>query len=138
MTQVTTWALQVQFLLQIIINRISILLIDQGKALRLKIGVAVLITAVNISVYCIWVPARMQISDRYVHINDIWDRIEKGIYLCVDAVLNYYFIRTVQKQLVEEGCKQFSEFILRLLVLGLLVRRTTPTPPFAMFPLSHI
>lgn len=105
---VTTWALQVQFLLQIIINRVSILLTNRQKAYRLKIGVAILITAVNISVYCIWVPARLQISDRFEHINNIWDRCEKGIYLLVDAALNWYFIKTVRTELVNRGCKFFN------------------------------
>ena len=94
-----------QFLLQIIINRVSILLTDQRKARRLKIAVAILITAINISVYCIWVPARMQVSERYEYINNIWDRCEKVIYLLVDAALNWYFIRTVRKELVSRGCK---------------------------------
>lgn len=101
---VTTWALQVQFLLQIIINRVSILLTDRRHAMRLRIGVAVLITAINISVYCIWVPARLQISERYEYINNIWDRCEKIIYLLVDAVLNWYFIHIVRKKLVNQGC----------------------------------
>ena len=79
--------------------------------MRLKIGVAVLITAVNISVYCIWVPARLQISERYVYINDRWDRCEKVIYLCVDGALNWYFIRIVQKKLVDQGCKRFPEHL---------------------------
>jgi len=74
--------------------------------MRLKIGVAALITAINISVYCIWVPARLQISTRYENINNVWDRCEKVIYLLVDAALNYYFIRIVQKKLVNQGCKQ--------------------------------
>lgn len=73
--------------------------------MRLKIGVAILITAVNISVYCIWVPARLQISAKYEHVNDIWDRIEKGIYLLVDGALNWYFIHIVKVQLVNQGCQ---------------------------------
>lgn len=95
-----------QFLLQIIINRVSILLTDRRKALRLKISVAVLITAINVSVYCIWIPARLQISEEYKHINNIWDCFEKGIYLVVDALLNWYFIRIVQERLVRQGCKK--------------------------------
>ena len=106
---VTTWALQVQFLLQIIINRVSLLLTDRRKAMRLKIGVAILITAVNISVYNIWIPARLQISEKYIHINDIWDRCEKCIYLVVDGTLNWYFIHIVQKKLVDQGCKRLPE-----------------------------
>lgn len=63
-TTVTFWALQVQFLLQIIINRIIVILADHERAFYMKWGVAALITAVNISVYCIWIPARLQISDK--------------------------------------------------------------------------
>lgn len=42
----------------------------------LKGGVAVLITSINIAVYCIWIPARLQINDTYIHVNEIWDRTE--------------------------------------------------------------
>ncbi|CRK35708.1 hypothetical protein BN1708_001339 [Verticillium longisporum] len=65
-TILPTWALQVQFLLQIIVNRCAILLSDPKHSNRIKIGVAVLITAVNISVYNIWIPARLQISEHYI------------------------------------------------------------------------
>ncbi|KAF6827907.1 hypothetical protein CPLU01_08833 [Colletotrichum plurivorum] len=123
-TILTTWALQyahqeqVQFLLQIIINRCAILLTNQKLAWRVKVGVAVLITAVNISVYNIWIPARLQISDRYIDINDWWDRCEKVIYLIVDGALNVYFVRIVQKSLVMHGLTkyrrltQFNMFII--------------------------
>ncbi|KAF6513996.1 hypothetical protein IWW34DRAFT_858678 [Fusarium oxysporum f. sp. albedinis] len=107
----TTWALQVQFLLQIIINRCSILLMDKKHAYRLKVGVAVLITAVNISVYTIWIPARLQISERYIWINEWWDRVEKAIYLIVDGALNYYFIRIVQRNLVMHGLTKYRSLV---------------------------
>ncbi|OJD35384.1 uncharacterized protein BKCO1_1700048 [Diplodia corticola] len=107
----TTWALQVQFLLQIIINRVSVLLVNRRKGLHIKIGVAILITAINISVYCIWIPARLQISETYIHINEVWDRCEKVIYLVVDASLNWYFIRIVQKNLVRQGLKKYESLV---------------------------
>ncbi|KAI9640590.1 hypothetical protein NHQ30_010889 [Ciborinia camelliae] len=107
----TLWALQVQFLLQIIVNRISILFAAKRRAVHLKIFVAVLITLVNISVYCIWIPARLQISERYIWLNDIWDRCEKAIYLLVDAMLNYYFMRTVHRQLVGNGMQKYKALI---------------------------
>ncbi|KAI3557716.1 hypothetical protein CABS03_10641 [Colletotrichum abscissum] len=107
-TTVTTWALQVQFLLQIIINRCAILLTNQKRAWRLKVGVAVLITAINISVYNIWVPARLQVSERYIEINEWWDRCEKVIYLIVDGALNIYFVRIVQKNLVTHGLTKYK------------------------------
>ncbi|KAG9249417.1 uncharacterized protein F5Z01DRAFT_631779 [Emericellopsis atlantica] len=103
----TLWALQVQFLLQIIINRCAILITDRRWSWRLKYGVAALITSINISVYCIWIPARLQISESYIHTNEWWDRCEKGIYLVVDAALNIYFIRIVQQNLVQHGLTKY-------------------------------
>ncbi|KAH7398375.1 hypothetical protein BKA66DRAFT_565985 [Pyrenochaeta sp. MPI-SDFR-AT-0127] len=107
----TTWALQVQFLLQIIINRCSILLTDKRHAYRLKVGVAILITAVNISVYNIWIPARLQVSEKYIWLNDWWDRCEKVIYLIVDGALNFYFIRIVQQNLVKHGLTKYKSLV---------------------------
>ncbi|GKT41613.1 uncharacterized protein ColSpa_01794 [Colletotrichum spaethianum] len=98
----------VQFLLQIIINRCAILLTNHKRSWWLKVGVAVLITAVNISVYTIWIPARLQISERYIEINEWWDRCEKVIYLIVDGALNIYFVRIVQKNLVTHGLTKYK------------------------------
>ncbi|KAF2220982.1 hypothetical protein BDZ85DRAFT_302196 [Elsinoe ampelina] len=110
-TILTFWALQVQFLLQIIINRVMILMTNRRRGRQLRIGVAVLITAINISVYCIWIPARLQISKKYVYLNNIWDRCEKAIYLIVDACLNFIFIRIVQKNLVSNGLKKYERLV---------------------------
>ncbi|KAF4624347.1 hypothetical protein G7Y89_g13825 [Cudoniella acicularis] len=127
MRTVTTWALQVQFLLQIIINRVSILLTNRRKGRNLKIGVAVFITAINISVYNIWIPARLQISPSYVKLNDIWDRCEKIIYLIVDASLNYYFIRIIQKQLVNRGLSKYKKLVrFNMWIIGFSLTSSLP------------
>ncbi|KAI9158027.1 hypothetical protein HJFPF1_06013 [Paramyrothecium foliicola] len=107
----TLWALQVQFLLQIIINRCAILVSDKKFIWRIKYGVAALITIINISVYCIWVPARLQISQTYIHVNEVWDRCEKGIYLVVDACLNVLFIRIVNQNLVSRGLLKYKGLV---------------------------
>ncbi|KAH7112726.1 hypothetical protein EDB81DRAFT_922848 [Dactylonectria macrodidyma] len=70
-----------------------------------------LITAVNISVYNIWIPARLQISERYIWINEWWDRVEKVIYLLVDGALNFYFIRIVQQNLVANGLTKYKGLV---------------------------
>ncbi|KAL1305481.1 hypothetical protein AAFC00_002357 [Neodothiora populina] len=115
----TLWALQVQFLLQIIINRVSVLMVDRRRAKHLKWGVAALITAINISVYCIWIPARLQVSENYIKINDVWDRCEKTIYLVVDALLNIFFIRTVQRSLVKPGLSKYRPLVkFNTLIIG--------------------
>lgn len=61
---VLNWSIQVQLLLQIIINRVRIILADRRKGRILMIGTAILVTLINISVFCIWMPARLQISSR--------------------------------------------------------------------------
>jgi len=103
--------LQVQFLLQIIINRCALLIPDRRFAWRLKVGVAILITAINISVYNIWIPARLQINDNYVHINEWWDRCEKVIYLFADGALNFYFVLIVRRNLVQNGLQKYNRLV---------------------------
>ena len=107
----TLWVVQVQLLLQVIINRICVLLVSRRKRFWLKYSVAFVITCINISVYCIWIPARMQISQAYIDVNIYWDRIEKCIYLVVDAFLNYYFVRVVKKQLLGMGLTKYKGLV---------------------------
>ncbi|KAF2090160.1 hypothetical protein K490DRAFT_35531 [Saccharata proteae CBS 121410] len=101
------WTMQTQFLLQIIINRIAILMIDQRKASRMKWIVAGVFGLINVSVFCIWIPAHLQISQTWIHINDIWDRLEKGLFLVIDAGLNFYFVYRVNSRLVSKGLTKY-------------------------------
>ncbi|CAE6536210.1 unnamed protein product [Rhizoctonia solani] len=110
-TIVTMWALQVQFLLQIIVNRICVLLSTPRQRFWLKFIIAAWITAINISVYCIWVPAKLQISDRYHEINVWWDRTEKCLYLVTDGILNYMFIRSIKQRLLKVGLKKYDKLV---------------------------
>ncbi|KAI3535679.1 hypothetical protein CSPX01_11203 [Colletotrichum filicis] len=102
------WTIQVQCLMQIIVNRIAILMPIPAQATRLKWGVFGILLAVNISVFCIWIPARLQINETYIHINEIWDRIEKGIFLLVDAGLNLTFIYLVKSRLIASGLTKYT------------------------------
>ncbi|KAM0754742.1 hypothetical protein T439DRAFT_309544 [Meredithblackwellia eburnea MCA 4105] len=108
---VLCWATQVQCLLQIIINRICLLWMSRKKQRQLKFGVAGLILLVNISVFCIWIPARLQINEKYISINNWWDRVEKCIYLIVDAILNWTYIRTVNQQLLSVGLERYRPLV---------------------------
>lgn len=57
------------------------------------------------------IPARLQVSERYIHINEVWDRCEKCIYLVVDGALNYYFIRSVKTRLVHQGLIKYDRLV---------------------------
>lgn len=152
MIAVFLWSIQIQLLLQIIINRIRVILLDRTKVRVMSISVAIIVLCINISVFCIWIPARLQISQRcvmfsskiyiwllfqlsysrnilmpaprYIHINNIWDRTEKVIYLILDACLNWYFIRTVKHNLVVNGLQKYSRLVRfnqRIIIISLLM-----------------
>lgn len=106
--QVLLWAIQIQSLLQIIINRISILMVNRHNAWKLKLIVFLVLLAINISVFCVWIPARLQISPKWIAVNAVWDRVEKCIFLIVDAGLNFYFIYLVRSRLIANGLTKYT------------------------------
>ncbi|KAK8063107.1 hypothetical protein PG997_015204 [Apiospora hydei] len=103
----TFWTIQIQCICQIIINRIALLALDQKKMQKIRWGVFAILSVVNISVYCIWIPARLQISDQYIFINKIWDRLEKVIFLCVDSSLSIYFVLLIRRNLIDNGLDKY-------------------------------
>ncbi|OBS17811.1 hypothetical protein FPOA_09541 [Fusarium poae] len=102
------WCIQIQALIQIIINRIAILMVNRRKAKWLKIWSFLIILCINISVFMIWIPARLQINDTWININKVWDRIEKVIFLLIDAGLNLYFIHLVRSRLIANGLTKYT------------------------------
>ncbi|KAL5407216.1 hypothetical protein PMIN06_003811 [Paraphaeosphaeria minitans] len=123
-TVLTCWCIQVQLLLQIIINRIRLIVPDRRRSKMIMIATAVTVTAINISVFNIWVPARMQTNDTYIFVNKIWDRIEKVIYLIIDAALNWYFLRVVKANLINNGLQKYNKlfrFNQKIILLSLLM-----------------
>lgn len=141
MCAVLCWSIQVQLLLQIIINRVRLILADRRKGRLLTIVTAVAVTLINISVFVIWMPARLQISNEYVverilsifglltvfswiHINNVWDRTEKVLYLLIDGFLNFYFMRVVRANLVKNGLKKYKKLVLfnkYMIIISLLM-----------------
>ncbi|KAI2776514.1 hypothetical protein F4815DRAFT_449188 [Daldinia loculata] len=121
------WVFEIQLLMQIIINRIAVIAERQDTIWKLKYGTAVVITAINIAVFCIFIPAHLvpPVSQLYVDINKYWDRISKCLILLVDAALNYYFSRSVKKRLVEQhGLVKYAplaKFNDKLMVISILM-----------------
>ncbi|KAF2844806.1 hypothetical protein T440DRAFT_547047 [Plenodomus tracheiphilus IPT5] len=105
------WCIQVQLLLQIIINRIRVIVPDRRRSRDIMIATAVFVTIINISVFNIWIPARLQTSKKYHIINEYWDRIEKALYLIVDAGLNWYFLKTVKNNLINNGLTKYNKLV---------------------------
>ncbi|KAK0113463.1 hypothetical protein ONS96_014329 [Cadophora gregata f. sp. sojae] len=84
---------------------------NHRKENRIRLLVALLAACVAISVYCVWIPAQLQVSEKYRRLNRIWDRIEKGLYLLIDLALNSYFVRTVQTRLVNQGIVKYKRLV---------------------------
>ncbi|KAK0212510.1 hypothetical protein DFS33DRAFT_1482386 [Desarmillaria ectypa] len=103
------WICQVQCLMLIIVNRLCILYSEPRQRLLLKGMVAGLVGCVSIATGCIWIPAQLQISERYIWLNHWWDRVEKTIYLLLDLSLNILFIRMVKTRLVQHGLKKYDK-----------------------------
>ncbi|KAH7025131.1 uncharacterized protein B0I36DRAFT_229703, partial [Microdochium trichocladiopsis] len=102
------WVFQTQCIIQIIINRIALLVRDKTRIRRLQWLAIGIIGAVNISVFCIWIPAQLQVSATYAHVNFIWDRVGKVIFALVDVALNVYFIHLVRSKLIANGLTKYN------------------------------
>ncbi|KAK7440375.1 hypothetical protein VKT23_017011 [Stygiomarasmius scandens] len=105
------WIFQLQCLVQIIVNRICILLDNASHRRWLKLGMLAWIGAINVIVAVIWIPAQLQVNDKYHEINLIFDRLEKSLYLVTDAALNWLFIHIVRKRLVASGLKKYDKLV---------------------------
>ena len=53
------WVWEIQLLMQIIINRISVIAESQKTVRRVKYGTVAIITSINVAVFCIWIPSHM-------------------------------------------------------------------------------
>lgn len=83
-------------------------MVEKRKARLLKWGLFVGIGLVNISVYCIWIPGLLNISPFYVHLNFIWEKVEKSIFLIVDLGLNIYFLYLIRSKLITKGLTKYN------------------------------
>lgn len=116
------WTIEIQCLTQIMVNRISLLLYTPSEVRRLKFSVAAIIGIINVTVFIIWIPARLQISPTWIHANDVWDRIEKCVFLIVDLALNVKFMQLVKSQLIAQGLTQYTQvYRFNLLMVGVSI-----------------
>lgn len=118
--------------MQIIINRIALIAEHRSTVRNIKWGTVVVITSINIAVFCIWIPAHTvpPVSKIFVDINNIWDKISKVLILIVDAGLNWYFLRTVKIRLVQQhGLTKYAPLVgfnAKLMVLSIGMDVSSP------------
>ncbi|KAL1979358.1 hypothetical protein VTN96DRAFT_6108 [Rasamsonia emersonii] len=108
------WVFEIQLLMQIIINRIYVVAEKQEIVTKFKWITAGVITAINIAVFCIWIPAHLNppVSHLYVEINKYWDRTSKVLICIVDAALNIWFLHIVKQRLVRyHGLRKYEPLV---------------------------
>ncbi|KXJ86583.1 hypothetical protein Micbo1qcDRAFT_112607, partial [Microdochium bolleyi] len=105
---ITLWVFQVQCIIQIIINRIALLVRDRKNIRRMQWGAVIFMSLINISVYCIWIPSMLQVSDTFTKVNTIWDRITKVLFAILDVALNVYFIHLIRSKLIANGLTKYN------------------------------
>lgn len=105
--QVLIWYTQIQLLMLIMVNRVSLIMYNPIAERRLKLGVLVIITLLNMGVMLAWIPAQLQINDGFIAANRIYHWIEKSIFTIVDASLNCLFIYLVRTKLVNPGLTRY-------------------------------
>ncbi|KAL1841311.1 hypothetical protein VTJ49DRAFT_7148 [Mycothermus thermophilus] len=96
------------YIVMILANRLSLIMYNPSRERWLKVSLAVAIGIINVSVFIVWIPARLQISPEWVFANEVWDRTEKAIYAVIDMALNVYFMWLVKTKLVAGGLKQYT------------------------------
>ncbi|OIW31720.1 hypothetical protein CONLIGDRAFT_629397 [Coniochaeta ligniaria NRRL 30616] len=81
---------------------------NPARATRLKWMVALLIGIINVSVFCVWIPAHLNASPTIVRANEIWDRAEKVIFLALELGLNGYFMWLIRSELISSGLTKYN------------------------------
>ncbi|RYP61680.1 hypothetical protein DL769_007609 [Monosporascus sp. CRB-8-3] len=105
---VLSWSIQIQFLMQIIINRIALLMYDPLMVRKLKWTVFSIILCLTTSVTIIWIPASLQISQTWQEVNAVWDRAKQAVLMLMDVCLNGYFLYCVRNRLIANGLRKYK------------------------------
>lgn len=104
--------------MQIILNRLGIIVPNERIIFRLKIIYLVVLSLINVSVFATWIPAIMG-KEPYIQINKIWDPLEASLVIAMDAALNIYFIISVKRKLLSFGLVKYK-LLIRANVLTML------------------
>lgn len=89
---------------------------------KLKWMIAVFIGIINVSVFCIWIPAQLHANPAIMRANQIWDRTEKVIFLTLELGLNGYFMWLIRSELISNGLTKYDvlfKFNIAMLVFSI-------------------
>ena len=102
------WAIQTQLLLQIVANRVSLIMVEPRKAMKMKWALFLVVLSINIAVAVIWISAQMPgVSPFKVILNIMFEKAEKAFFLVLDLGLNLYFLYLVRYRLIQDGLSKY-------------------------------
>jgi hypothetical protein len=68
----------------------------------------------------------------------VWDRVEKVIFLLIDAALNFYFIHLVRSRLIANGLTKYNRlYRFNLLMIGISITMDVRLGPSLFHTPAH-
>ncbi|KAK4921598.1 hypothetical protein LTR66_016663, partial [Elasticomyces elasticus] len=101
--QITLLNIELHLLVQIIINRISLLITSTSWARKIKWAAIVYVLILNIGLYIFAIPAQLQWMAPWYRGNEVWQQLEKGLICFMDIWLNWYFVYLIKTKLMVGG-----------------------------------
>ena len=72
---------------------------EKSRRLKLSVGLAI--------GFIVWIPARLQIHETWMRINNIWDHVEKCLSLLIDLAPDAYFMWLAKAKLLANGLTRY-------------------------------
>lgn len=120
------WSTQAQTYFQVMVKRISVLDVRRPRPAILRLAIAGIVLAVNITMFSVWLPLKL---DHPVEVDDhppillFWlPRVEKIMYLLIDVAINCFFLYHVKTNLMGVGFRKYCHLVsYNLKIIGLSV-----------------
>lgn len=96
------WTLQTQILVQIIANRIGLIMVNRSRTKWMRLTLFLVILGVNAGVFVVWIPAQLSdgVDGDKARLNYIVERFEKSFFLAIHLGLNLFFLYLIRRLIV--------------------------------------
>jgi len=102
------WCVQMQCLMQILANRLCLIMYSPARQWWLRVSLLVAIGIINVSFFVIAIPGRLHVNDTFIRANHVWNPIERSLLAAIDLCLNGYFMWLVKSKLVACGLTHYN------------------------------
>ena len=99
--------MQLHCVLQIMVNRLSFLIVDRRRSRGLKLAVVGVVAFITLAGGSTWIMAAVGLSPGVAAFSHVFDRANKGLFAAVDLALNAAFLYLVWRQLIAAGLAKY-------------------------------